>query len=311
MADADCTRYDLAHLAVIVARGADVRDFLAAQLTSDVRRVSPRVSQIAGWCTAQGRVIATLRVVQTDTDWLLVLARDLLEPVLRRLRMYVLRAKVELVDAGGTHAVCGLVGDPAGIRLQELPASLDDVRPVAECSVIGVAGPGPRWLAVGTREALAELARRATGATPPGNVERWRAQDIAAGLPHVGAAASERYVPQMLNLQCLGAVSFDKGCYPGQEIVARLKFKGGLKRRLFVGSSTVAQPPAAGTALVAAGEDGAAGEPAGEVLDAARAADGTVALLAVAVIEHAGAPLHLGDRSGPLVRLREPPYPVT
>lgn len=279
----------LSHLAAIDVRGADARDFLAAQLTSDVARLPAGHSQPAAWCNPQGRVIATLRVVDLGDGFRLVLAADLRERVLERLRMFVLRARVELVSASAVLAGC--FGRPAGRAPQALPQQTDAT--ASDGAITFVRMPGAeRYLVTGAPAAVRALSAEDPQALP----ERWRVADIEAGLANVYAATSERFLPQMLGLDRIGGLAFDKGCYPGQEVIARLHYRGGLKRRLYRGTvAGAAPPPAPGSAIVTA-----AGETAGEVVDAAHAPGGAVRLLAVLADAQAREQLVLECGSTPL-----------
>jgi hypothetical protein len=258
---------------------------------------------LSAWCTAQGRVIATIRVVRQGDGYRLVLARDLAERVAKRLKMFVLRARVGVTDASADVAVAGLIAPPP-----RLPAAanleVDAAVAIDDGALVRSPGPTPRWLAIGSPSTLEALGADA------GSVDAtaWRGSDIDAGLPHVCAATTELFVPQMLNLDALAGVAFDKGCYPGQEIVARLRYRGGLKRRLYRAVCAGAAAPAPGTALYcdAAGPE----ESVGNVVDAVAGTDGVVHLTAVVVMERAGSVLRVGGASGPPLDLRPLPYPL-
>lgn len=186
--------YLLADLGVIAVRGADAVRFLQGQLSQDLSKLVPGVPAFAGLHTPQGRVVAVLRLIAQADGVLAILPRELVAPTIDRLKKYVLRAKVTIEDASG--------------RL----------------SVVGHAGAAGRTLRCVDRAT-------AVGA-PAGDREAWRAADIADGLPQVYAATSEAFVAQMLNLDCVGAIAFDKGCYTGQEIIARAHYRGRVKRRM-------------------------------------------------------------------------------
>jgi folate-binding protein YgfZ len=204
---AACALPDLGTLRV---HGADALKFLQGQLSNDTDRLPLEKSQLAGLHTAQGRVIALLRLVMAGPDEVLaILPRELAAPVAARLSKYVLRAKAKVTDASADWVFSGASTEPQ-------PDSHSIVVPLAEGrSVIARRS--------GTGEALPN-----DGAAR----ERWRALDIAAGIPQVYAATSEAFVAQMLNLDVVGAVSFEKGCYTGQEIVARAHYRGRVKRRM-------------------------------------------------------------------------------
>lgn len=289
---------DLPHLAAIAAGGADARAFLDAQLSCDLHRLDAAHSLPGAWCTPQGRVIATVRVLERDGTLFLVLARDLLEPVLARLRRYVLRAQVSLEPAAERLALLGAYSAAAALAGAALPAAAGAVGRAGGCAVIRMPGVAPRYLLAGPAPAVAALRARAAKAGELTDPEPWRALDIAAGVAWVDAAASEQFLPQTLGLDTLGAVSFDKGCYPGQEVIARLKYRGGAQpRRLLHALAAAGEPPASGTAVYAAGDT------AGQVLAAARAPGDGLHVLAVVRSEAlGGAELRLGAADGPALQ---------
>jgi len=218
----------LTFLSAIRFEGADAATFLQGQLTQDTRRLAAGGTLLAACNSPQGRVVAILRLRQSGDSIYALLPADLAEPVAARLRKFVLRAKVDLT-----------VGD--GL----VPVWLQ-VPPPADVVVFDYAHGRRVGLLPGGQARVGE----ATGTGDPSVVERdWVATDIVAGLPQVLPPASEHFVAQMLNLDLLGAVSFRKGCYPGQEIVARTQNLGRIKRRLFRYRVSGAGLPAPGDAL--------------------------------------------------------------
>ena len=211
-------------LGVLAFRGVDAARFLQGQLSADIEKLAVSASTLAGLHNAQGRVIALLGVVRTsDTELAAVLPRELVPAVAQRLRKYVLRAKVAIEDASDASRVFGCEADattPAGIPV--LPT-------------------GSRRLWLVPRERLGEIV--AGDAT---HVLRWRRADVMEGLPQVHAATSETFVAQMLNLDLLGGIAFDKGCYTGQEVIARAHYRGRVKRRLQRWHAAGAQEPKPG-----------------------------------------------------------------
>ncbi|MGH8563512.1 MAG: YgfZ/GcvT domain-containing protein [Gammaproteobacteria bacterium] len=305
---------DLPDLAVLRVGGKDAADFLAGQLTSDVRALRPGQSQLAAWCTPKGRVIVVCRVLCLVDQHLLIVPDDLAEDTLTRLKRYVLRSRVELSDERARRVTIGCAGPGVGAVLRErlgaLPERRGSLVEVAGFVVLALAGYGPRYLVLGAAESVRTLWEAAVPAL--GSAPAWRVLEILSGVPVIHRATSETYLPQMLNLEALGGLSFEKGCYPGQEVIARLKYRGEIKRRMFL----------AGAKLEGAKDDGVptAGQPlfqslwdgphkAGEVLAAERHRDG-VALLVVIDITAADSSLHLGDPGGPVLSLMPLPYAV-
>ncbi|MGH8586641.1 MAG: YgfZ/GcvT domain-containing protein, partial [Gammaproteobacteria bacterium] len=219
---------DLPDLAVLRVGGMDAADFLAGQLTSDVRALLPGQSQLAAWCTPKGRVIVVCRVLCLVDQHLLVLPEDLAEDTLTRLKRYVLRSRVELSDERARWVTTGCAGPGMGAVLRErlgaLPERPGGLIEVAGFVVAALPGCGPRYLVLGAAESVRALREAAVPAL--GSAPAWRVLEILSGVPVIHRATSEIYLPQMLNLEALGGLSFQKGCYPGQEVIARLKYRG-------------------------------------------------------------------------------------
>lgn len=197
-----------AALGVLAIRGADTARFLQGQLSAEIESLAEGRSTLAGLHNPQGRVIALPMVLHAGPgEWFAVLPRELVTDVTQRLGKFVLRAKVKLADESAAWRVLGV---------QE-----------------GVAGSAVPPIAWGTRQVL--LVPASGDAVPGGDAvarSAWERADIAAGLPQVYAATRETFVAQMLNLDLLGAITFDKGCYTGQEVIARAHYRGRVKRRL-------------------------------------------------------------------------------
>jgi len=192
-------------LGVLAFRGADAARFLQGQLSADVEKLDVGASGLAGLHNPQGRAIALLALLRAGADEVLaVLPRELVAPVEQRLRKYILRSKVRIEDLSGTLRVVGSASASASASIPQLRW-------------------GDRWMLLAPHPA--EVANTLSRA-------EWERADIAAGLPQVFAATSEAFVAQMLNLDLLGAIAFDKGCYTGQEVIARSHYRGRVKRRL-------------------------------------------------------------------------------
>jgi hypothetical protein len=239
--------------------GADAELFLQGQVSNDMKRLASQDSVLAGYHNVQGRAIAILRLVRTAPEEILaVLPRELASGVAGRLAKFILRAKVKIEDVSESVRIEGIV-------------AAADVEPTRDdgATWVRIAAQPARWL----RIRAASEAGRASG-----NRHTWRRLDIAGGLPQVYSATSEEFVSQMLNLDALGAIAFDKGCYTGQEVIARAHYRGRVKRRMqrFVTGAREKLVP--GTAGVL--PDGRAFK----VVDAVTAEDGTCEFLAVTAL---------------------------
>jgi len=196
---------------LLAVTGADARAFLHAQLTNDIENLAADKSAFAGWCTAKGRLLATMRVMPSPEGFLLQLSRDIAPAIAKRLSMFVLRSKVKISDESANVSQIGLWDT----QWQGPDVAWDG-------RTVRVRVDAGRYLLVGPG-----LTRQCTAAE-----EKWRVEEILAGRPFITTATQDQFVPQMLNLEKIGAVDFQKGCYPGQEIVARAQYRGEVKRRM-------------------------------------------------------------------------------
>jgi hypothetical protein len=207
----ECAR--LSRYGLLSVQGADAREFLHAQLTNDIRNLPPDHAALAGWCSAKGRLLATFLVIPAPQGFLLQLARDLAPTVAKRLSMFILRSKVKIADESDAWVQTGLWNTDRGTTGIEWKDQVVTV-PMDEKRVLRL-----------------EPAASAS-AECKGDEETWYLQEIRAGRPFITAATQDQFVPQMVNLETLGGVDFQKGCYPGQEIVARAQYRGQVKRRM-------------------------------------------------------------------------------
>ena len=281
----------LAHLGLVRAAGADALGFLQNQLSSDVGALAPGRMQPSSYSSAKGRVLAVLGLRRAaDAIWLET-RRELVPGLVKRLRMYVLRSKVSLDDVSDEISALGLWGPAAPKLLAQaglpVPAQDWDCAESQGLALVRRPGAQARFSLHGPAPALERLQAAFGAQAQAASLDAWRLLDIEAGLPAVSSATAEHFVPQMLDLDRIGAISFTKGCYPGQEIVARMHYLGNLKRRLFLSYTDGAAAPA--TPVQAAGEEQAVGE----VLESAPHPQRGTALLLVLQMAQAGTPLSL------------------
>ena len=275
-------------LALLRATGPEARSFLQSQLTNDARQVSPTRAQLAGYCSPKGRLLAVMTVQQlAEDDFALWLPAAIAAPTLKRLKMFVLRSKLSLSDASNECDTLGLMGDGAAAQLEQLGLSVPAEPYAATAStdhwLLRCAGAVPRFLLRASAEKIADW-RRTLG-LPELPAEHWALAEILAGTPQVVAETVDHFVPQTVDLDQAGGVSFTKGCYPGQEIVARVHYLGRAKQRLRL---------ARASGLLAAGTPvmDEAGRSVGEVMACAEAgSDHALASLSLNVSQGT-APLH-------------------
>ena len=299
---------------IIRAQGADTVKFLQGQLTQDVALMGLEEARLAAWCSAKGRMLASFVVLKNAHDDILLLcSADVLPATVKRLQMFVLRAQCKLTDASAAFELRGLAGE----------AVPDAIKSVAACA-------GSAWL---NGLFVARMADQITVQLPPGyhagaSVPRalqltpltnelpaqadaqalalWQYLEVTSGIARISLPVVDAFVPQMLNYESVGGVNFKKGCYPGQEVVARSQFRGTLKRRAFVVHSGIAL--AVGTEVFNSLD---ADQPCGTVA-AGAALPGSIAafagIVSMQVAAAEGGQLHLGSASGPALALQALPY---
>ncbi|MEN9770144.1 MAG: hypothetical protein RLZZ180_1774 [Pseudomonadota bacterium] len=297
---------ELPHMGVIRVQGADAASFLQGQLTQDVALLGSDRAPLAAYCNAKGRMQASFIVVKRSAEEiLLVCARDSVAPMVKRLSLFVLRAKAKLSDATADYRMVGLTGSAVdALQAQAQPWSRRDEGDATVVFLYPGAGVSRAcWLAP-------------SGQTPPMgppvSLDYWHWLSVRSGLAMVGQACFEAFVPQMLNYESVGGVSFKKGCYPGQEVVARSQFRGTIKRRAYLVHASAAlgvgqevfqsHEPEQACGLVAA----AAPCPDGQGYDAIVSMQTGAAQAEGA----AQASLRVGDAHGPALSLLPLPYPL-
>lgn len=297
---------DLSQLGVIALRGEETATFLQGQLTNDVRMLHADAAQWSGYCSPKGRLLGNFLMWRQDEDYCLQLSGDILPGVLKRLSMFILRAKVQARDASGENVRLVVAGKQA---LTAVSAAMGAVPDAVMGTLAGEAGQVIRVgddkfvLSVPPERAAAVWQALCESATPVG-APVWDWLRLNAGIPMIVAATQEQFVPQMVNLEVIGGVSFQKGCYPGQEIVARSQYLGKLKRRMFLAHVDAEAAP--GDPLYS---PDMAGQSTGTVVNAAAAPGGGYDVLAVAQVESANTQtLHLNTADGAALSLKPLPY---
>lgn len=295
----------LDHLGCIRASGDDVQAFLQGQLSNDITLLQNKHVQISAYCNPKGRMLAQFLVIPDHSDYLLLLPRSILEPTLKRLRMFVLRSQVILHDESEKLTCLGL----AGINLSQqnslmLPAADYDLSQEGQSLIARLPGPVPRYLMVIPTSTAEEFWQTQSETLLATDQHVWHWLDIQAGQPSIQAQTVEEFVPQMVNLELINGVNFNKGCYPGQEIVARMHYLGKPKRRMHRFSVNQTPPPAPGTDIYVANGNG---QSAGKVVLAEMSATGCDCL-AVIQNDKQAADLRLGTADGPKLAMVSLPY---
>ncbi len=300
----------LTDLGLIAASGEEAASFLHGQLTNDVQKLDENSARLAGYCTAKGRLLATLLMWRDQQSIFLQLPRSLQPAIQKRLQMFILRAKAKLADAGTSHAALGLAGPATANALAEwfpvLPQQAYDKTSNGNGTLIRLADAAgsPRYQWIAAPEILVAAWPRLVQHLAPTAAQAWRLTDIRAGVPSITASTQEQFVPQMINFELIGGVNFKKGCYPGQEIVARSQYLGKLKRRTLLATidSDTAQ---AGNEVFAVTDPG---QPCGMVVNAEPLGEGRALALVELKLAAAEEAVHLGSADGPALHFHDLPY---
>ena len=298
---------ELTHHGLLAFEGEDARAFLHGQLTCDVAGLPDRRSTYGAYCTPKGRVLGNFLLWVLEGRFVMQLPRTVAAPLQKRLSMYVLRSKVRAADTTQSYVQYGLAGPGAAAAIATIVGSSPHAPHDMATGNTGFAIrlPLERYLLVVPAEQR-EKAATILAATAQRPQSWWESLDIAAGIATVLPQTQEQFVPQMLNLDAIGGVSFTKGCYPGQEIVARMHYLGRLKERLFRARVAAADAPQPGDKVY--GVD-LGNQACGMIVNGASAGNATHELLAVMRLGSVAAgPVRLGATDGPVLEIEDLPY---
>ncbi len=299
---------DLSHLGLLEVGGDDALNFLQGQLTNDARLLNGNNSQYAGYCTAKGRMLALLMVFAHFDHLHLQLNGALTESIMKRLKMYVLRAKVTITDVSDSIIRFGVAGKdtPAALAtvFERVPSQVHELATLDNGTLIRLPGAIPRYQIYSDIKHMPGIWEQLSKTCKPVGEACWEWLEIQAGIPDVTPATQEEFVPQMLNLDVLGGINFKKGCYTGQEIVARTHYLGKVKRRTHLAHLKTELKPQAGDDLYADTADAV-----GKIVRAAAAPEDGFDVLAELRLESVAAgPIHWKAQDGAVLELRELPY---
>lgn len=306
-----CGLFDLSHLGLIEIAGEDATTLLQGQTSNDVRNVTSGQSQLSSFCTPKGRMLANFRLLMRNDAYLMQLPMSTHATIIKRLPMYVMMSKVVVTDVSDQLVRIGLAGDCAesllGKEFSSLPVVAGDVTQENGCTLIRHPGPLPRFELIGEVEKIIEVWKSLATESAPGSADLWSLYDLRAGIPSVFQETAEAFIPQMVNMQLVDGVSFTKGCYTGQEVVARMRYLGKLKRRMYLAQVDSEHRPLPGDDLFSTVSTSSQG--AGKVVDARPSPEGGYELLAVLEISgYEGDAMHLGSEDGQKLHFRELPY---
>ncbi len=242
----------LTHLGVIRVSGADAAAFLHGQLTQDVIHQLTSEARLAAYCSAKGRMLASFVVLKIeDSEFLLICSKDILSSMIKRIRMFVMRAKVTLDDASNEFAISGHLSKRTEAQAAKIEIPMPSWRVTRNEDLLEIHLP----IGSGCVRTMVLNPSATASVLKLGGLSfyDWSAEEVRSGIAMLGLDQSDLYTPQMLNYESIGAVNFKKGCYPGQEIVARSQFRGAIKRRAFIFNCT--GPCSPGDEVFATGED--------------------------------------------------------
>ncbi|MCY1268226.1 tRNA-modifying protein YgfZ [compost metagenome] len=294
----------LPHEGLLAVRGVDAAKFLQGQVTCNLNYLDQATSSLGARCTPKGRMISSFRIIQEGDGFLLAMASDLLEAQLADLKKYAVFSKSTLGDESADWVRFGLSqGDGALLALGlDLPQTADSV--AREGNLIAIRLADGRVELWAPRAEAAALESRLAAQLPQAPLDAWLLAQVRAGIGQVFGSTRELFIPQMINLQALGGVSFKKGCYTGQEIVARMQYLGKLKRRLYRLAQAEGELPQPGSELFSPVHQSSVGE----VVLAAPAASGSELLAVLQEDAVNDGRIHLGAADGPTLSLLSLPY---
>jgi tRNA-modifying protein YgfZ len=302
---------ELAQFGLIRFSGEDAQDFLHNQLTCDVSALKPGRSTYGAYCTPKGRVLVSFLLWRTEQGFFMQLPSSLREPIQKQISKYILRSRVRAADTTTEWMLLGVMGRDAAALVQRVagkaPHGVHELAQTPGTMVIRL--PVDRFEIVVSREKAPSMLESLATEAARADAEQWQRQIIHAGVPVILPATQEEFVPQMINLDLIAGVSYDKGCYPGQEIVARMHYRGTLKQRMYLANIGSDERPQPGEKLYSPGF----GEQAcGTIVNAARSPDGGHDLLAViqiGAVERSN--VHWKTSGGPVLNFLRLPYNVT
>ena len=303
---------DLSHYRLYKVSGTDAVAFLQGQLSNDINQVSEQHSQLSSYCSPKGRALALLRIFQIDNNYFISLPDEIADKTVNRLKMFVLRSDVVIDDVTEQFFHFGLAGSAAGESISavfdftSLPDETDQAIVSNGVSCQKLPGSLNRYELFGPVEQAIESWTQLSESCVAEQESSWNLQRIQAGIPEILIETSEEFVPQMLNLQLINAVNFQKGCYPGQEIVARTKYLGKLKKRLYLIETNEESDISAGTDLYESGDNQQSVGKVVSIEPAGTNIQNGLAVLRISAVDNQ--PITLASKDGSAIKLLDMPY---
>jgi len=302
---------DLSHTGLIAIRGEDAETFLQGQFTNDIRKVDLEHLQISGYCSPKGRLLSNFLIFKRADSYFLRLPKSLIEETVKRLRMFVLMSKVVMEDTSDGQIHIGYSGPNAEKELQDqlgnIPATEFESTQVNDLTILRLPGINPRFEILGPLNDIKKLWGALNVRGAPVGSEVWSWLSIKSGLPLIMPQTVDAFVPQMVNMQLINGVNFKKGCYTGQEIVARMQYLGKLKRRMYLAHVDSSTRPTEGDPIFSPSSK--SGQGTGKIVNVCHAPDGGFDILAVIEISSVEtSSVHINDIDGPTLTFMDLPY---
>lgn len=302
---------DLSNQGLIKVHGEDAESFLQNQFTNDIRNITIDTHQLTAWCSPKGRIIATFRVFKKANSYYLSLSHDLIEHVIKKLRLYVMMSKVTIEDVSETIIHFGFTGEHAEEKLAEileaqsahLPTETSQTTSYKTVSILRLPSSIPCFEIFSEIDDAKTLWDNCANKAAQASNDRWAYLNIRSGLPQISEANTESWIPQMVNYIAVDGVDFKKGCYPGQEVVARLNYLGKTKRRMYRIRINTKQLPNINDTIISETD-----KQAGKILNAAKSPNGHIEALSVLKIAESEKPLTLSLDENATIKLLELPY---
>ena len=300
---------DLSHYGLIRFSGDDAPTFLQSQVSCDIREINQQKAQYGSYCTPKGRVLASFLLWQQDDNYFMQLPASLGIPIQKRLSLYVLRANVQLRDASDTLIRVGIAGQNAAVLIEEITGLSFTNQPpgvIHHKNITILFLTQDRIELIASIENASTLWEHFSQRAKPVGANCWDWLDIQSGIPVILPETQEEFLPQMINLDAIGGISFKKGCYPGQEIVARTQYLGKLKRRMFLAHIPAVEAVKAGDELYSIDMDD---QSSGNIVNAALSPNGGFDILAV--IQQSSvdsSQIRWQSLQGPVLQIKSLPY---
>ena len=292
------------HLGMIKVTGEDAQAFLHGQFSNDVKALDNNQSQWNSYNNPKGRLFTTFRLCKLEQSYFMLLPQALIEPVIKRLRMFVMRSKVTLDDISSTWKSLGFAGNELPIPT---PATMNEIQQENNVNWIRIPGAITRVLCFGENDNVEKMKLAFSDKLTLSNNHHWRRLDIHSGIATIFADTYEEFVAQMVNLQITDGVSFTKGCYPGQEVVARMHYLGKLKKRMYRITINSNELPTLGENIYDAASENQ--QSVGKIVDAQKNEKGSLDALAVLQIASAESKdLRIANIDGANISIEDLPY---